>query len=378
MSIEDAAVVFQNEIDGGSAPKGSGIRDMANAPEPIFDNSAVHENDQIAGGDDEPDPEPRPARSKKPKAEAEDEELQALLDQGLSEEEARAMLGREPVDPDEDDDEDDPDEDEDDEDEDDEDSELMEKIFTVKVDGEEIEAPLKEILQGYTRTKTFMQRMNQIDHVKQELSGHIDKIAADRKRVDEILAEAEEIVKGILPPEPDWDKLFAEDPKGARELQKQYDGFKAKVDEIRARREKLTAEQAEKEKRELAEFAKAEFPKFVAIAKWRDRKDMEKDLDSMRRTAMRAGFSEEEIAQVLDSRMLHILLKASKYDRMMAARPKAVKRGKTPVNPGAGSGNGRTAQRGITGAQKRLARTGSIDDAAAAFQQVINPKKSRR
>jgi hypothetical protein len=92
----------------------------------------------------------------------------------------------------------------------------------------------------------------------------------------------------------------------------------------------------------------------------------------MRRTGLTAGFTEEELSQVYDSRMLQVLLKASKYDRMMAAKPKPVVRpqGK-PITPGAGSAKSRTAQSGVTSAMKRLNKTGSIDDAAVVFDQII-------
>ena len=43
---------------------------------------------------------------------------------------------------------------------------------------------------------------------------------------------------------------------------------------------------------------------------------------------MSAGFSEQEVATVYDSRMLSVLRKASRYDRLMAAKPRAVVPGK--------------------------------------------------
>jgi hypothetical protein len=106
---------------------------------------------------------------------------------------------------------------------------------------------------------------------------------------------------------------------------------------------------------------------------WTDPKRRAKDLQSMRRTGLSAGFGEEELSQVYDSRMLQILLKASKFDRMMAAKPKPIVRqpqGK-PIPPGAGSARTRTAQRGATSAMKRLNRSGSIEDAAVVFDQFL-------
>lgn len=360
MSIDDAAQAFQNDMNGGTP-----VRDAGKKPvEDIFSNSATHESDLTAGGDDLPLGE-KPRRAK-PEPEAESDEDELVNEFGIEGEE-----GDEDEDP-----EAEAEEGDDDEDDDDDEGEaaglpksVLEKKVTVMVDGEEQEISVKEAIEGGIRTKTFHKRLNQLDGVKQELAGHAERVITDRKRADEIMAEAEELIAGILPAEPDWDKLFAEDPKTARELQKQYDGYKGKIAEIREKRAKLQREQADKDAAELTAYSRKEFPKFAAIAKWRNKEDMQKDLGSMRKTALNLGFSEEEVAQVHDSRMLTILLKASKYDRMMAARPKAVKNGKTPVNPGAGRKS--TAQRGVIGAQKKLARTGSVEDAAAVFGQII-------
>jgi hypothetical protein len=357
-SIEKAANAFDAAM-GNTAPSRANGNEREIAPEPIFGNSDAHENDLRAGGDDEPDPKPRKARRQEP----EDEVIEREADDD--------DLDDDPDAEDEDADAEDEDGDEDEDADEDADEELLNRKFQVMVDGEEVEVPLKEALDGYIRTQTFHRRLNKLSEVEQGLRQHAEKIVADRKTYDDMLAEAEEVLQAVIPAEPDWDKLFQEDPKGARELQKQYDGLKSQVATIREKRSKAAAEQAEKDRREQIEFAQKEFPKFAAYAKWRDRKEMEKDLSSMKRTASALGFSPQEQAEVLDSRMLTVLLKASKYDRMMAARPKAVKNGKTPVNPGAGSK--RTARRGVIGAQNKLARSGSVDDAASVFAKILNP-----
>jgi hypothetical protein len=93
----------------------------------------------------------------------------------------------------------------------------------------------------------------------------------------------------------------------------------------------------------------------------------------MRRTAMAAGFSEGEVATVYDPRMLTVLLKASKYDRMMATRPKAVIPGKgKTLTPGAAtplSGNGRRS--GLDDSQRQLARSGKLSDAVDVFRRLL-------
>lgn len=349
--IDSAALAFDRDMGGAAAPQPN-IRERASAPEPIFGNSDDPERDISAGGDNEPDPKPKRERKSKEEPNEEDEEDYLYADpddDGASGEEGG-------------------DEDEDEESED-EDDELLSRKFRVMVDGEEEEITLREAIDGGIRTKTFHKRLNQLDSARKELSTHAAKIIEDRQRHDTMLAEAEEILSGILPQEPDWDKLFQEDPKAAHDLRKQYDAYRGQITAIREKRAKAQKDEAESAARESAEYARTEFPKFAAIAKWRNKEEMQKDIASMRKSALSLGFSEEEVGQVFDHRMLTVLLKASKYDRMMAAKPKSVKTGKTPVNPGAGSKG--TARRGIIGAQKNLARSGSIDDAADVFAKII-------
>lgn len=245
------------------------------------------------------------------------------------------------------------------------------ELVTVVVEGEEVEVPLKEALDGYVRMETFHRRLSKLDEIQTVVVAEGQKVLADREKLIAGFAELEEQMAALLPIEPDWDKLYAEDPKKARELEKQYKDVKAQIEGVKAKKAEA-AEELQKEKAaQTVEYAKKEFNKFAAIAKWSNRNDMQKDLQSMKRTAETAGFTPEEYGQVYDSRMLNILRKASKYDRMMAARPKPVqKNGRTdPTTQGAG--RTRTAPKGIDRAQKRLNQTGSIDDAAAVFARLI-------
>src|SRR5690606_38574268 len=133
----------------------------------------------------------------------------------------------------------------------------------------------------------------EIDTLHQD---YVTKLDALDKQLDSLVVE------------PDWDKLYEQDPKGARELQKQYDTFKAQRGAITAERERVNREAAERSLHEKAEFGKKELAKFVsANPEWKTPQDMNKELASMHRTASELGFSQEEIADVLDSRMLRVL-----------------------------------------------------------------------
>jgi lysozyme family protein len=217
--------------------------------------------------------------------------------------------------------------------------------------------------------------MNQLDEAKKI----VRRAAADAVQNYEysmsVAKQMQEHMKAMIPAEPNWDEEFAKDPAKARELQRYHEkanGFRA---QLNAQMSEAQKKMEQSNQAQLAAFAEEESAKFEASNRknWSDPKKKAKDLVSMRKTGLSSGFTEEELSQVYDSRMLQVLLKASKYDRMMAAKPKPVipkPQGK-PISPGAGSAKQRTAQKGVSSAMKRLNRTGSLNDAAVVFDQLI-------
>lgn len=350
-ALETAAQAFDSAMGRSTAPAPRAQGEVARQPEPVFENMGELIDDEEAGGDELPVPKAKkPVQEDVDTSELSPEELEAFLAQEQEEDEE--------VDPKAKDDEDDEDEDE-----------LLSREFEVLVDGQETKVTLREALDGYIRQDTFHRRLNAVNDATKVVQAEASKVIQARQKYATMLDEAQQTLESLIPKEPDWDALYAEDPVKARGLQKQYDAYKGQIETIKQKRTAAEQQAAAEDAAEQKEFAQKEFPKFAKNAGWRTKEDMLKDTSSMRRTGLALGFSEEELASVYDSRMLTILLKASKYDRMMAARPKAVKNSKTPVSPGAG--RNRTAPKGIAKAQANLNRTGSVEDAATVFANII-------
>jgi hypothetical protein len=383
--INEATQAFDVAMGRASAPAARSRKsdDEGGAPEPIFENLGEHLDTSLerAGGDDEGD-ELAPKPKKAPKEpveleedeedleeEEEDEEESGEEDEGdeeLTEEEREALKAAKKKDGDEDDDD-----------------ELMDTEFQVMVDGQEKKVKLKEALEGYVRTETFHQRLNQLNEVKTAMTEEAQVIVRDRQKYTDMLKEAEDILAEMMPAEPNWDEEFAKDGVRANQLRKQFDLFKGKVAEIRQKREVAQKEAGDQAVQETTRFAQNEYPKFVKAAGWETRADQDRDTKSMRKTALALGFSQDEIGRVYDSRLLQVLLKASKYDRMMASRPKPIRNAKTvdgkqQVSLGAGRNISRTAPKGMQAAMSRLNKTGSLDDAAGVFDKILSNSRKQR
>lgn len=350
MSIEAAANAFDKVLGNES----SGNDNDGNV-ESVFDNLGKSYGDEEAGGDDEEFQAP------------DKKNVKEIPDEEGSEEEDPEEYDKEDEDGKEDGDEDG--------EEDEDPGKLdLEQVVEIKVDGAPVEVTLGEALNGYIRLETFHRRLNYLNGVNTELQTKQAEVDTNRTKYVELVSQAEGLLKEMIPEEPNWDEMFKVDPTGARNMQKQYETLQSALKGFEERRAAAKVEADKEIASKTAQYAKTEFSKFVQDNKFNDEKELGTSVQEMRKAAAAAGFSEEEIGNVYDSRMLNILLKAAKYDRLVANRPSPVNtKAKAIVSNGAGSN--RTAPKGSVGkAMSRLARTGSVEDAAAVFTNVIKRK----
>ena len=363
-AMEEAARAFDAEM-GRSQPAPTARRttpkeDAGGPPERLFGNIGQLEVDDESpakgGGDDDYEEaviyEEEPPK-RKPSKEGDDEPGEGTDD--VEDDEEGVDEVEEEKDPDE--------------------EEFLGQSVQVMVDGEEKTVKLKEALDGYIRTETFHKRMNEVDEARKI----VQRAAADAVQNYEYSAnlgkQIEAHLEALVPKEPNWDEEFAKNPARARELQKYYEQVRGFREKLRKDLDEAAKKRADSDRVQLETFVDEETRKFDQknIKNWAtDPKKKAKDLQAMRRTALGEGFTEDEISKVYDSRMLMVLLKASKFDRIMASRPKPVQSVRAkPVAPGTGSARQRTVHRGVSSAMKRLNKSGSVEDAAVVMDEII-------
>jgi hypothetical protein len=245
--------------------------------------------------------------------------------------------------------------------------------FEVTADGETFHITLEEALRGYSREQTFHKRLANLNQFAQDLQQNQGYLQQSWAQWQKARQDYEEDVANMLPAEPNWDQEFAINPQNAHAQQKVFQTIYSKLAASRQARAEREAAAAQEHDRQVQDYAVKGFSKFVMDNKIPDEPTLKKNLQSMRRTAANAGFSEYEVATVYDPRMLTVLLKASRYDRMMAARPRAVIPGKgRTLTPGAATPlNGNGQRRGLDEALRRQASSGTLDATAEVFRRLL-------
>jgi hypothetical protein len=248
--------------------------------------------------------------------------------------------------------------------------------YKIQVDGEEREVSLNEALKGYQREETFNTRMRQMVEVAKTIDERGAQAHQARDAYIQLCANQEQEFAALIPKEPDWEALYKQDPAAAHTLENNYRHVYGTLNAIRQRRTQAQQEAHNDNAQRSAAYARAEFDKFRARNKLANQTEVDHAISGMRRTAASHGFSEDEISTTYDERMLSVLHKAAKYDRMVANKPFPVQpeRGGA-LQPGSAPRVGNGAARTMNDAQKRLASTGRVDDAALVMAQFLRPRQ---
>lgn len=247
------------------------------------------------------------------------------------------------------------------------------EVFTVKVDGKEVEVTLDELQKGYSRTQDYTRKTQQLAEARKAAEAELQAIRAEREQYAQLLGALSEQVKTAAEPKIDWDRLYQEDPieyVRQREVMREN---REKAAAIQAEQQRL-AEIAQKEQMAQFEALKAKESEALleALPTWKDPAKAKAEKAMLVEFGQKMGFTPQELGNIFDHRVVLALRKAALYDQMQAKRQgikPVVNNGPRPAKPGAA---GRVSQMSETArATQRLAKTGRVDDAASAIELLL-------
>ena len=257
-------------------------------------------------------------------------------------------------------------------------------VYAVKVDGEELEVSLEELVQGYSRhsdytrkTQELASQRDQMAQMQQQWARETSQAQAERQQYMEAIGQfVQQSMVGLEQyASVDWESLREEDPIA----------FVTKKEEFRDAQERVRQAQAqqgveaEKQKQEFAKIKQMalqeEHKKLVAaVPEWNEpekRGELAKELSSY---ALSQGFKQEELQELIDHRSLIVLMKAQKYDALQNSDVKAKKIKNKPKVIRAGKGTNKKADSQKSkriASMKRLKESGHVDDSVSLFEDFV-------
>jgi hypothetical protein len=248
--------------------------------------------------------------------------------------------------------------------------------YRVKAAGEEREVTLDELIKSYQLGTDYTQKT-------QSLAEQRKALEAERQAVEQAKALRDQYAERLQAIQ----QVLAEQSKGENlEALKESDpiGYAVKVAELQQRREQLAAVQAEQQRiayqqqsehqQRLASIVAEEQQKLAqAIPEFADPQKGETVRGEIRTYAKQLGFTDQELAQVYDSRAVLTLWKAAQYDKLLSQKPgvqKKVAEAPKVLKPGT-SRPVNTEEMAIRDQRKVLKKTGKARDAAAIFERFL-------
>lgn len=197
-----------------------------------------------------------------------------------------------------------------------------EPAYKVKVNGEEVEVPLSELLKGYSRERDYTAKTMALGEKERSLTATLEaKFATELKQqvelfesLDPILSQAANI---------DWGKLAQEDPTTYVQLKAAVDERTAAVAAAKAKIGQAEQGLTQAEQAQQAEAAAAETSKLIEkLPELAKPEAMAGFANNAVNYLRGTGFEDGEIADLTDHRALLIIDKARRFDELEAAKAK--------------------------------------------------------
>jgi len=258
------------------------------------------------------------------------------------------------------------------------------EVYAVKVDGEELEVSLDELIKGYSRYSDYTRKTQKVSEQRQEVEAMAERYQFE---VAQIQQERQQYINGLQQAMQsslsamdefatiDWEHLRATDPIA----------FVTKKDEYRDIQERIQqasyaqdmAAQRYQEEAAASRSASLSYEKAAVLEKLPEWGNPEKQAvlaQELKGYASAQGFSEEELQSLIDHRQLLVLRKAMLYDKAHSSDivKKKLKNKPTVIRAGSGRDKKASERSKRAASMKRLKESGHLDDSVALFEDFID------
>ena len=250
------------------------------------------------------------------------------------------------------------------------------QTFRVKAAGEEREVTLDELIKSYQLGTDYTKK-------SQAVAEERKVVEAERQAVQEAKAMRDQyaqrlgIIESMLnqPQQAeDLDYLKETDPIGYAVKVAEMSQKEKQLAQVRAERERISHQQEYDRQQQMRQMVASESEKLVAaIPEFADPSKGENIRKDIRTFGKQLGFSDEELANVFDSRAVLTLYKAMQYDKLQSAKPgitKKVSEAPKAIKPGVSKPRDSNSEE-IRKLKSRAKSSGSVKDAANVFERFL-------
>lgn len=246
-------------------------------------------------------------------------------------------------------------------------------FYKVKIDGEEVEVTLDELQSGYSRQQDYTRKTQELAQQRKLIEQQAQELAQRDAIYAQLLPKLEAQLSADLANEPDWNRLYEDDPVGYVREKQLWDERKEKLKATQAENQRLQQEAYQKQQEQLAKFVQYGQQKLLEIVpEWKNPEIAQQEKLAIRDYGINTlGYTAQEMDTIYDYRALLGLRNAWLNDKtVQATKKKPTEKAPARVaRPGAVTKIKSVAP--VKRAKQRLAKTGKIQDAAKVFEQML-------
>jgi hypothetical protein len=247
--------------------------------------------------------------------------------------------------------------------------------YRVKAAGEDKEVTLDELIKSYQLGTDYTKKSQAVAeerkaveaerHAVQEAKALRDQYAQQLGIIEQMLNQPQQTE--------DLDYLKETDPIGYAVKVAELSQKEKQLAQVRAQREMISQQQEYDRQQQMKQMIAAESEKLVAVLpEFADPSKGEVIRKDIRTYGKQMGFSDEELANVFDSRAVLTLYKAMQYDKLQSAKPSITKKvNEAPKVMKSGVSQPRDSSDEMKKLKARAKQTGRVADAAKAFERFL-------
>lgn len=260
----------------------------------------------------------------------------------------------------------------------DEEPDQQAELYTVKVNGEEIQVTLEELRNGYSRQSDYTRKSQEIAERRKAIEAMESEISAERAQYAELLPRMRDQLQQQLQAEPDWDKLYEQNPVEAVKLERKWQQVKQQreqqIQAVEAEQQRLASirqRQMQEQVSKQLEAEQARLPEM--IPEWKNPETAKKEAKEIREFLLTKGFSEQDVDGITNAGVVAMARNAMLFEKGRAKISQA--KGQAPAGPKpmkAGSRGTQPRKRGdVEKAHQRLKQSGRVRDAAQVISKLL-------
>jgi len=247
--------------------------------------------------------------------------------------------------------------------------------YRVKVDNEELEVDVDELIKGYSRTSDYTKKTQALAEQRKAIEAEKAKVA-EAARLRDQYAQRLQVIEQMLTqsPQENLAELKETDPIGyAVKMAEQVEREKQLAAVRQERAQVAQRQQYEQQERLKAHLSQEAERLQAAIPEMADEVKGEVVRKEIKDFARSIGFSEQELSQVYDHRAVLTLYKAMQYDKLQKSKPATAKRvAEAPktLRPGPAQQSDPKSD-DVKKLKGQLRKTGKQRDAAKLFERFL-------